>query len=211
MSAEIRQFYSGLSADEQSIIEMVEASNHTEGNYTAVYKEFNEALGQKAEEYVNKEAAKILKLETTARNFYLQILQLPNKLKQIEGGKEEDWKQMAKEVLVQYEKLGAEAKATFKAQHPEVVETLDGKQFVFWRDVEESVYFRAILGISKTILSVFIEEAYGIWNNEQRGRFSKKKSRVLGKSFFELKEEILEVFWRQFGSNWENQILKTLS
>ncbi|KAI6184822.1 Fatty-acid and retinol-binding protein 6 [Aphelenchoides bicaudatus] len=128
ISNEIKQFYDGLTSDEKQIIEMVDASNHTESNYTAVYKEFNKALGEKAEEYVNKEAAKILKLEASARNFYLQILQLPNQLKLINGGKRKDWKRMAKELLVQYDKLPTESKATFKEQYPEVSETLTGDE-----------------------------------------------------------------------------------
>ena len=104
---------------------MVDA-NSTETNYASAYKQFNEVLGKKAEEYVNKEASKILKLESNARNFYLQILQLPNQLKLIDGGKLDDWKRMAKKLFVQFEKLSIKDKATFKEQYPEILETLTG-------------------------------------------------------------------------------------
>lgn len=113
-----------MTVEEQNIIDMVDASNNTESNYAAAYKQFSTKLGEKAEEYVNKEAAKILKLDSTARNFYLQILQLPNQLKLIGGGKTEDWKQMAKELLVQYEKLSNESKSNLKEHYSEVSTTL---------------------------------------------------------------------------------------
>lgn len=126
ISNEIKQFYSGLTLEEQEIIDKVDASNSTETNYATAYKQFNKKLGEKAEEYVNKEAAKILKLDQNARNFYLQILQLPNQLKLIGGGTKEDWKQIAKELVVLYEKLSTGSKSTLKEHYPEVSETLTG-------------------------------------------------------------------------------------
>jgi hypothetical protein len=87
-------------------------------------------LGERADLYVNKEAAKILKLESTARNFYLQILQLPNQLKLIGGGKPADWERMAKELLVQFKELSTEAKSSLNDQYPEVMATLISKNIV---------------------------------------------------------------------------------
>lgn len=102
-------------------------SNST--NYANVYKKFNKALGERADLYVNKEAARILKLESTARNFYLQILQIPNQLKLIGGGKPKDWEKIAKELLVQFEKLSTEAKSTLKEQYPEVIYHLTSNNY----------------------------------------------------------------------------------
>lgn len=75
---------------------------------------------------MNKEAAKIIKLKSAARDFYLEILQLPNRLKLIDGGSTDDWKRMAKELIVQYENLSTENKTSLEEQYPEVSATLTG-------------------------------------------------------------------------------------
>ncbi|KAI6170222.1 Fatty-acid and retinol-binding protein 6 [Aphelenchoides besseyi] len=66
----IKEFYATLTDEERVIVDLVDANN-TEPTYAAGYRIYNKELGDRADDFLNNEALRILQLDAPARNFYL--------------------------------------------------------------------------------------------------------------------------------------------
>nr|AOC59162.1 fatty-acid and retinol-binding protein 6 [Aphelenchoides besseyi] len=123
----IKEFYATLTDEERVIVDLVDANN-TEPTYAAGYRIYNKELGDRADDFLNNEALRILQLDAPARNFYLNILQIPDKLKAI-AEDEEQQKFVAQRLIHEFDKLTDESQNKLQEQFPEVYETLVGITF----------------------------------------------------------------------------------
>ncbi|KAI6230243.1 Fatty-acid and retinol-binding protein 6 [Aphelenchoides fujianensis] len=121
----IKEFYSSLSDEERTIVDRVDANN-TEPTYAAGYRLHSKELGDRADEYLNKEALRILQLDAAARNFYLNVLQIPDRVKTIE---EAERKLVAQRLVHEFDKLPEESRGKLEQQFAEVVQTLTSADF----------------------------------------------------------------------------------
>ncbi|KAI6193299.1 Fatty-acid and retinol-binding protein 6 [Aphelenchoides besseyi] len=115
----IKEFYATLTDEERVIVDLVDANN-TEPTYAAGYRIYNKELGDRADDFLNNEALRILQLDAPARNFYLNATIAED---------EEQQKFVAQRLIHEFDKLTDESQNKLQEQFPEVYETLVGITF----------------------------------------------------------------------------------